>query len=517
MRRWLLERALVFVAALAIRGVVAWIFFGCCDMWSDIDGVRFLYNGKTAIMPYLAGIQLLIWLGGNLAMHTKLPLTFCLKLFQITADSGVALLVYDTCRRRSGVALPGGALGAGLLYAFSPIAIFVSAFHAQWDPIFLFFVLLALYLKDLPSLGWRCLAGAAFVLGCVIKPVPAILAPCLLSFPSQAQSSVTYARRQLAVIAGMLGCFAAYYLVSDSVGYGPLKMLPGIIEYAKEGYPLLGLPVEALHKNRYLVLGGVAVVFAFYALRRIDAYGAALLVFTLLIGTCGLAPQYLVWPVPFAIIGRRYGFLAIYSAVCTAYMLLFYASPHATTMAYENVGTFATVKAAAWLTPKIGSDAVVPLIHELGAYPIPLTALGLLAFVIGRALIVKRPSTLVAPPPATKDYAARGAPWTYVALLALVFAGAAFEKRLGGVSPTDFEAILARKVARYDIEMAGRYYVIPATYADHPASAFNVVALGTAWTATWSVAAGALLVAAGRRRKPRSAVTTPALVETGSH
>jgi hypothetical protein len=520
--RAIAPRAAVFLAALAVRFAVSWNFFGCVDMWNNIDCVRFAVSGRPIVVPYLPGVQLFIWIGGLLALKTALPLTFCFKIYQFTFDAANAVLIYDIYERRNAgdniYAGKRGALIAGLLYAFSPVAIVVSSFHAQWDPIFLFFTLFAFYLKDLPQRGWRLLSGVCFVAAIVVKPIPAMFAALMLALPTWSTPATAYAKRELAKITGAVLALAIYIVVAAHADYPVIDSLQHVSDYARHGSGgfLLGLPIESLHQNRYWLLGVVGVMSLAYFARKVDAYGAALVIFAAVIGTAGLAPQYLLWPIPFALITRRYGFLAIYGAFASAFMFLFYANPHSSALAYENMATFATLKGGATaLIPSLANTGqFLPTLAKLGSYAVPLSALALVPFVIVRAAFACTPSTL-SPRRRPADIHPR-ARWFHVAFLTVAFVFGTVVMRsarhpipkqatihyatqpdqpvydptpFGGFTPQQFETILDGKVAHYEVAMNGRRYTIPTTYEAKPRTAFSILTIGQFITVGWSLAA----------------------------
>jgi hypothetical protein len=97
-RRIELDRVLIFAAALIVRALVAWTFFGSVDTANDLLNSARMFSGWKATqipIPYLPGIQLILWTGGLLAIHTPWPLTFGFKIFGVLFDSVLALIVHD--------------------------------------------------------------------------------------------------------------------------------------------------------------------------------------------------------------------------------------------------------------------------------------------------------------------------------------------------------------------------------------------------------------------------------------
>src|SRR3954463_2291468 len=82
-RAALLPYATLFIAAAVVRLVVAYLFLGSVDIVNDtVDSARMLDGSLlSAKVPYLPGIHLLLWIGGQLAVRSSLPVAFCYKVF----------------------------------------------------------------------------------------------------------------------------------------------------------------------------------------------------------------------------------------------------------------------------------------------------------------------------------------------------------------------------------------------------------------------------------------------------
>src|SRR5262245_21645187 len=101
------------------------------------------------------------------------PLRFWLRFTDAVADVGSLLVLGRLLRRRLGEIRTRAAL---VWFAVSPIAILISGFHGNTDPIFLFFALLAI---DLVETARRpvWLGGAVLGIAMNIKIVPVLLVP----------------------------------------------------------------------------------------------------------------------------------------------------------------------------------------------------------------------------------------------------------------------------------------------------------------------------------------------------
>lgn len=121
---------------------------------------------------------------------------FSFRFVSIIADLGSLFLVYKILKPKC----TKSALGV-ILFAFAPVAIMLSGFHGNTDPMMIFFLLLTVYFLDvtqddlskfLPKVLYDFfqkneltnyhLAGAAFGLAANVKVVPILLVPCLFLY-----------------------------------------------------------------------------------------------------------------------------------------------------------------------------------------------------------------------------------------------------------------------------------------------------------------------------------------------
>ncbi len=382
-------RLTVFAVALALRLLCGAAAFGSVDLVNSLTSTRnILAGGQWLDVPYFPTMAVFLWLGGALALKTPWPLALGYKLFPILCDSLLAVLVYDILRHR----LPDRAFAAGLLYACSPVAILITCFHAQWDPIWMFFLVLAFHVRDDEAEGRRknYLFGGLFAASLLFKPVALIAAPFFLS-PRFWRPTGKYQRDyEFASIAGAAAVFGAAILVMTATGYSVLERFFKIGDYSAGRVQLFGLPmafpfdqIRAL-RSRVWLLGPVILLLVPYAKGRLNGFEALLAVFCLSLGLTGLCPQYLLWPVPFLLVTCRFGMAALYQAVVTAFLMLYYLNPQSTLVANENMATFALLRPLASLLPPASwtTTATRPVVYALGNYVVPLTALGVVAVLL---------------------------------------------------------------------------------------------------------------------------------------
>lgn len=193
--------------------------------------------------------------------------------------------------------------GPGMLalIAISPVAILVSGFHGNTDPIVMLFLLLSIVAaeRSKPLVAGICLAAA-----CDVKLVAILLIPALVfHFPGRKQRILTVAAFTVSVLVSW-----APYMLAD-----PKAVLVSVFGYASVwGYWGIGSagdsmlwrfpwsrPVVELyrHYGRYLI---VLIAFGFgWRLRGRPLYfTAAFIFFAFLTLTPGFGVQYLSWLVP---------------------------------------------------------------------------------------------------------------------------------------------------------------------------------------------------------------------------
>jgi hypothetical protein len=166
--------------ALSVRTIVAYVFYGSCDIdaFTDIIGC-IVHDGPISYgiknWNMLPSISFYLWFTGFLATKTSLLLALCIKLIPIFCDVAVALLLYEIVL----VQRSSHAFGVGLLYALCPVCVVVNAIHGQWESVFLFPLLLSFYVREygVPSYTTSVLFGALFGLSILIKPVGLLFLP----------------------------------------------------------------------------------------------------------------------------------------------------------------------------------------------------------------------------------------------------------------------------------------------------------------------------------------------------
>jgi Glycosyltransferase family 87 len=257
------------------------------------------------------------------AAKTGLSWQYAAKLVPVAFDLATIPLVGEFAR-------PAGQRRNGqLLYALSPVAVFISAWHGQLDPIAVFLGLSALLLAR-----QQRAAAAGIVLGLAVaaESWPILFLPgALLCCP---------VRRWWQVIASVAAMLTGWALVIPLVLHGSLaKALKallgyrgysstwgwsGLLRYARltaAGFAGPHVVVVQRVGTVLIVLALAAVIIAFRHRPPEEVTLAIILAF--LVTSAAVGPQYLIWPAALLYAARRpagYVFLSLSSV----YVALFY-------------------------------------------------------------------------------------------------------------------------------------------------------------------------------------------------
>jgi len=308
---------------------------------------------------------------------SSVPLRFWLRFSDAVADVGSLLVLGRLLRRRLGEIRTRAALG---WFVVSPIAILVSGFHGNTDPIFLFFTLLAI---DLVEAAHRpvWLGGAVLGMAMNIKIVPVVLVPVVAL-------SLSGARRRIEFVIGMLAVFVLGSL--PMVLEAPGLLLNQVFGYRSQrgswGLSLLALVMQQdsgwswlaelyLRHGTILALGLVLVVSVWPPPRRETLFVRAGLVMFLFVSAIpGFGVQYLVWLVPW-VVGLGSGATIAYFASASALLIAYYST------------------AAGGFPWHLANSLARP------AWTLPVVLLGLVCWIVVCAITVAYPRRLAATRP----------------------------------------------------------------------------------------------------------------------
>jgi len=501
----------VFVVAAASRLLVASLFFGSVDIVNDtVDSARILDgNLFSARVPYLPGIHLLLWIGGQLAARTGFPVALCFKLFPCLFDSLIAVMIalWSPDRTR--------ALRLGFLYAFVPVPVIVVALHGQWDSIFLYFLILSVFLLRLDTRRGDFLAGVAFVLSVIVKPVAAPLLPFLfpapwLLFGRRGDRSV---RTRTVTLIVAMGTTTAAYLLLLAAMHAPLGRaeIHYIVSYAQHGVQLMGCRLFSdLGYSRSIGLFSYVVLLPAYWWGRLSREQTILLFFAFVLGVCGSAPQYLSWIVPFAFVCEEIAFAALYNLLCGIVLLLYYQTPGTDGRNIENLATYAPLRGLAGLAPSMTNlSEKYLLVFYGGDVIVPLAVIAF--FIVAMFRIARSMRSPVAQSQPVTPIQRRAAAIAFL-VVALLLGG--FCVWAGQQPPITGGELTTRIRAHIDAEYwCVRYrevnplnpeapvWVLP-SFVDHAivARPVNVFTIGVGWVLVWTAAATGMVMRTTRSR-----------------
>lgn len=251
---------------------------------------------------------------GWLSRATPLPFAFWLRLPCVAADAVSLALGWRLLARLQ----PGRDLTRPLLcVALSPVAVILSGFHGNTDPLMICLVVCAVWLVERGGRGrlaglW---AGAVFGLALSVKVAPLVYAPAFLCYLP------TWPRRLKfgAAAAGLWLALASPYVWQEPLtvaravfGYGSLYGYWGwtywlahwqaaTLTYAHAPHDVTGPHATYAAVGKWLLLGAVWAL-AYWLNRggrRVPLFLQCGLVTALFLAlTPGFGPQYLAWLVP---------------------------------------------------------------------------------------------------------------------------------------------------------------------------------------------------------------------------
>ena len=265
-----------------------------------------------------------------LARHTGVSFALAVKTPVLIADALLAGILVHWGRERGAVS-PRSAWA----YALHPVAILVASFHGQFDSVALLALVCALRALDRGHLDRSALALAA---GIALKSFPVLVLPFVLIFvPAGGRARVRYALLATVPVALLLLPFLladraalirelfAYGGVPDFGWIGALRAVravtTGHLARARaEEWSALVTASKLLFLAAAAVLW-VAVARGWIRWRAEASALGVLLAFQVVYGA--LSAQYLLWPVPLAVLlGER--FVTMHAAAATLALVGFY-------------------------------------------------------------------------------------------------------------------------------------------------------------------------------------------------
>jgi hypothetical protein len=323
--------------AIAIAAVLRIVVVALADGYTPRD-VTFFF--RWAGQQVLKGQDPLTTLGPNqwnflpfmpyvfaLEIKTGLAWQVAVKLVPVAADLLTVFLVGRLCDDED-------AATARLLYALSPVAILVTAWHGQVEPVAVALGLTGMVLAARRAAGSAGVAGVAAGLAAAAKTWPALFLTGILwslprrKWPLAVGTAIAVIAAWLAVAVGVLhdrldravSGLTGYRSVTGTWGWSGLLHLT---HHLGTGYTGVGIEEAQRVGTVVTVLAMLVVLGAFRTAPAPDVMGAVFLVF--IVTTAGFGAQYLLWPVALlCTVWRRRPLALLYMVLATAYLGVFY-------------------------------------------------------------------------------------------------------------------------------------------------------------------------------------------------
>lgn len=311
----------LFVVALVLRLVPAAALQLPEDalIWFDMDSYRLVGDlvragedvySRPDRYPYLPFQMYWMAAAGWLGDAGVVPFLLVAKFPQLVADAAIACVV---------AAWPGWTaaqrLRGGLVYALNPMTPITAAIHGQFDSVPTFFLLLAVFsLRHEPAGDRRAaLAGLAVGFAVLSKTWPVFTVPLLLWHAGNWRERAVFLGAAGAPAVVSLGVYwvvfaeTPYHVVDTIKGYSGV---PGAWGYRLALTHLGNADVpgaywlrDRLHEVDTAVLAGSVVIATLLVLRRPLETGVAVVILAFYAAAHGWGFHYLVWAVPFVLVG----------------------------------------------------------------------------------------------------------------------------------------------------------------------------------------------------------------------
>lgn len=261
-----------------------------------------------------------------LSVATHLSFTKIVRLAFIAADTGIAIVLFWGLKRRTVLTQ---AFRGGMLYALNPIPVFISAFHGQFDAVPALCLLIAILTVHNSAL----VSGSWLGVGILAKSWPVFGLPSLFVRTTRKRRALFLVGVILAPLLGV-GVYVNLFDSSASavlgralgynrgVGVWGYTYLVRLLAYIAPAFQSTFNWLVA--NGRYITLAALGLVWLFRARKEQPAGGVLTILVTFFATTHAFAIQYLLWPIPFAILVQDDIWLRRYTLGAFAYMFLAY-------------------------------------------------------------------------------------------------------------------------------------------------------------------------------------------------
>ena len=276
--------------------------------------------------PYLPLQMYWVGLAQWIAQNSGIPFPFVVKWAFIAADVLIIVVIYQWLNKENQYS---PTLGASL-YAINPIAIYISAYHGQFDSVPILFGLLALMVSSSSPV----LSGMWLGLGIWVKSWPVLIAPSILIKLSRWKQRLIFGIMLMIIPIIGIGIYTLLFnadclqLLIRALGYNHgigvwgytylLRLLSLIFPATK------GVISAYFAISRFITLAILTFVFL-KVYKKQDTLGVTLtILISFLAFTHAFSIQYLLWVIPFAIIEKDILWLRRYTLAALSYCFLVY-------------------------------------------------------------------------------------------------------------------------------------------------------------------------------------------------
>ncbi len=293
-------------------------------------GILALYAQTPGIYPYP---PVWVWfetLAQLLSEASGLRLGLLIRFPIILADVGIVYLIWTWYRDRPTI----WRLLWSIAYALNPVPLIITCLHGQFDAIPAFFALLAAYWARLRR---PYLSAIALGVAIAFKPYPVLLLPLMLFELKDRRQKLAFTAIAVAPTLALISPFSLQMpdvVMRELFLYRGAALLGMLVPVRAVYVPLARdhVPVELtqhiITASRWLFLGGY-VGFVMLQVRRkiIFTASCAMVLLWFYVAYAGIAPQYLVWALPFLLtLGTDFVLLAgTYSLTAALALYGFYA------------------------------------------------------------------------------------------------------------------------------------------------------------------------------------------------
>lgn len=321
---------LLFLLGFLIRIVIAATTFGTWDMESVYIVADMLKKDIPVYLSTWRYNQPPVWMwtiGGMsfLADITNIPLSFWARTPFILTDMGIGILIYKIAKWKKYQEKTAKILSA--LYLFSPIAIWVSSYQAQLDSAIIFLIILAAWIlirSEKITTQKLILSGLTLGISATIKLVPLGIAPLfswyllkkmLVKKIPLLKIIISLVVFNLLVILPLILVFLPFFdqwagIKADVIGYKTAWGIWGtsllLRRLADSGLGQWFIGMAEFSKQQGLIVASIlALSYVLVLIRRMSLFGMIFtLFFVVTLLSPFLAPQYLLWLLPFWLIEK---------------------------------------------------------------------------------------------------------------------------------------------------------------------------------------------------------------------